>query len=123
MITLGTMIRGQTRVYQFELQLEGNPLNLDALRVIFTAKRRFRDSDSLAIIRKSTDTSSEITVTDVESGLIEVNIAPGDTTPLRNRPQMLYWDLKVIDISDTTKQWPALRGVLPIDPAVTVGVS
>lgn len=86
-----TLYRGDSDTLIVTATDTGEPYDLTDTTLRFTAKRRFEDDDSDAIIVKTLDDG--ITVTDALGGLAVITISPEDTADLPN-DAVLLWDLQ-----------------------------
>lgn len=110
-----TMKRGTTKVLSMTVKENGVALNVTGFSFWFTAKNNYEDADSAKIFQKTV--GSGITLTTPASGIIEVKIAPTDTSSLPAHQTNLYYDLKMKDGSGNI--YSVLDGVLEVWPDVT----
>ncbi len=95
-----TMIRGDSRTIRGTLKHPVTNLALDISGFViwFTVKRRYRDLDASAIIRKSTDGAiGGIIVPDATNGTFFVSILPENTNTLESKDLIeLIYDVQII---------------------------
>ena len=108
-----TMFRGNTMVFDFAVTLGGNPVDLTAAGIWFTAKTS--PSASNVVFQKAV--GSGITVTDAASGAGLIELVPADTQGLGARTVRLYFDLEV-EIAGAV--YTVAAGRLDVEPDLTV---
>lgn len=111
------MYRGDDETLDVEIvDFDGSPLNITGGEVLFTAKKSSRQTDDVAVIKKSSVTNGGISITDGPGGVAEVYILPSDTADLY-APTELTWDVAFVDV--TGKRRTVASGQLVIKPDVT----
>ena len=97
------LTRGDTRTYSLTLTADGQPIDLGAADVTFTAKRHLLDT--VPFIQKTLDDGIALGGASGDSGIIDVTIEPEDTDGLTHTERFL-WDVQVdsgLDISTPLK--------------------
>jgi uncharacterized protein YbjT (DUF2867 family) len=112
-----TMIRGDSKTFAVSLRdVAGDAIDLTGASVTMTAKEAYTDLDASATFQKTI--SDGITVLDEDTGVIQVELEPADTTSLDGKKTRLYYDIQV-EGSDG-KVTTAVRGKLIVHPDVTI---
>ena len=115
-MSLLTMDRGDRRSFDIALtRPDGTPLDLTALSLTFTAKRRLSDSDDQAVIQKTADAGIVVDA-DPTTGLAVLTLEPEDTELLTDL-RTLRWDIQVDDGAGDVRT--PLKGKLAIAADVT----
>jgi hypothetical protein len=92
-----SMYRGDTRVVQLTISGLGAS-GLTGFSFWFTAKNDFADADADAVIKKTTNDFTVVTVGDANtSGVITVKILPADTASLPDYNTNLHYDVQLED--------------------------
>jgi hypothetical protein len=110
-----TMYRGDDRAWKFTLTADGNPLDLTAATMTFTAKRNVTDTTP-AITLDGPGNGIEF-VTDGTDGQVTLAIPAAATVGLGVQEQ-LSWDIEV-KRNGLTRTWPEDKSGVP-EPGVLV---
>lgn len=104
------MFRGDDESFDVQVfEVDGvTPVNLSGATLRFTAKRRFGDLDTDAVIVCTTDDAT-ITLVNATIGLARIDVPAASTDDLL-RDTLLVWDLQVTDIA--TKVRTVAEGTL-----------
>lgn len=81
------------------------PVDIRASLVTFTVKDSFNTTDDSALVNKTSEESSEITITDGEEGKARVFILPSDTEDV-SRTSLFFYDVQLLE-QDGTKSTAA----------------
>lgn len=108
-----TMFRGNTMVFDFAVTLGGNPVDLTAAGIWFTAKTSPASASS--VFQKSV--GAGITITDQVGGNGSIRLFPADTADLPSRRTQLYFDL---EITLGGEVYTIASGRLIVEPDITV---
>lgn len=111
------MARGDSLSLNLAVTSGGVPLTLVGKSLRFVAKRGVGDSDASAVITKTTPTG--IVVTDAPGGLARIDLLPADTSALPALPELLVWDIQLINGSAV---YTIESGTLLVKPDVSVTV-
>lgn len=113
------MIRGDSRTFVRALtDAADNPIDLTGATVTMTAKSLYTDADP-GVFQKTT--VDGITVLDEVSGLIRIDLEPGDTSDLEGRTNRLVYDIQVEDGAGGVTT--PVRGKLVVSPDVTTTIT
>lgn len=111
---------GDDNVYEFDVPI---PLIAATDKFWFTAKRKYSDADSAALIKKGKNVAGGLTgivVTDEPGGKFQVQIDAADTASLTD--ESLLYDVKVKPTSSAKAQ-QVQRGVMRLRKTVTKATS
>lgn len=115
------MYRGDKRTWTITVTQAGDKFDLTGSTIWFTAKKKYADADSAAIIARST-TNGGIVLTDPTKGVAEVTTLTTETSGLTgNNRTILVYDVQLKDANGriTTVAY----GDLIVKPDVTTAES
>lgn len=110
--------RGDSETYLLTITEDAAPLDLTSAEIWMTVKKRFGDTDDLAVFQKTT--ADGITITDGVGGLATVQLSPADTAGLPARRVQLLYDVQV-KVLDGRVLTP-IAGTLTVEPDVTLSI-
>jgi hypothetical protein len=110
----GDTMRMAFTVVDHDTQL---PVDITGCQITMSAKYMVKDSDRLAVFRKTTLLGGGIQLVNVSTGSVMVEVAPSDTAALPQKETELTYDVR-IDMTDG-QIYTLLFGTLLVHPSAT----